>query len=301
MKKLFIIFIVFILSNLNCYAITNDTDKAQIKSLLGSINKYSNEHNIDKLKPYYSKDYLSYDGFNYDAFFVSVKETFKTYPDISYKSKIKSINVSGDFAAVEMADTSTSTRQTLTQSIVENKPVLNQKLNGLMKSKCHYIVYLKKTKGKWQIYSDNIITEETAIRYGKAQEIDMDIVSPQIAKEGEEYCIGLDVAKKPKDSFILASLSREEIKYPPKIPADAFRKMPSKGMLERIVIANKKGMNEYSLASVGITTISLNKEKTAINYQMSGIAFLMKRVNVYAKKNTVDKEYIDKMLNKEPL
>ena len=60
-------------------------------------------------------------------------------------------------------------------------------------------------------------------------------------------------------------------------------------------------MNEYSLASVGITEISLNEEKLTINYQMSGIAFLMKRVNVYAKKNSVNKEYINKMLNKEPL
>ncbi len=300
MKKLFIIFIVFVLSALNCYAAI-DTDKMQIKTILNNINKYSNEHNIDKLKPYYSKDYLSYDGFDYDAFFVSVNETFKTYPDILYKSKIKSINIAGDFATVEMIDTSTSSRQTLTQSIVENKPVLNQKLNGFMESKCHYIVYLKKMRGKWQIYSDNIIAEETAIKYGKAQEINMNIVSPPIAKEGEEYCIGLNIINKPKDSIMLASLSREEIKYPPKMPSDAFRKMPTDGTLERIVIANKKGMNEYSLASVGITEISLNEEKTAINYQMSGIAFLMKRVNVYAKKNSVNKEYINKMLNKEPL
>jgi len=34
---------------------------------------------------------------------------------------------------------------------------------------------------------------------------------------------------------------------------------------------------------------------------MSGIAFLMKRVNVYANKNAVNKEYINKMLAKEPL
>lgn len=71
--------------------------------------------------------------------------------------------------------------------------------------------------------------------------------------------------------------------------------------MERVVKANNNGINEYSLASVGITEISLNEEKTAINYQMSGIAFLMKRVNIYTNKNTVDKKHVDKILKKEPL
>ena len=62
------------------------------------------------------------------------------------------------------------------------------------------------------------------------------------------------------------------------------------------VQANNNGVNEYSLASVGITEISLNEEKTAINYQMSGIAFLMKRVNIYTNKN--DREL--KIKNKTP-
>lgn len=299
MKKLFIIFVLFLITTLNVQA--KVSDKTQIRQLLNDLNKYSNTHNIDAIKKFYSKDYISFDGFNYDAFFVSIDETFKSYPDISYKSKIKSINIFGDYAAVEMSDKSTSEKQTTTQAIVENKPVLNNELNGIMESKSHYITYLKKSGNKWLIYSDSIIAEETSVKYGTALDVDMKISSPLSVNEGEEYCIKLNVPSKPKGSIMLASISREEIKYPPNIPSDIFRKVPSDGILERVVTSNKNGMNEYSLASVGLTEISLNEEKTAINYRMSGIAFLMKRVNVNPIKNAADKEYIKKRLNKEPL
>lgn len=274
------------------------TDKAQIRELFNNLNKYSNEHNAEAIKAFYSKDYISYDGFDYDAFFASVDETFKSYPDISYKSKIKSINIMGNEASVELIDTTTSEKQAATQAIINNRPVFNKEIKGKMESRCHYVTYLKKIANKWMIYSDNIITEETAIKYGKAADVDMNILSPLIVKEGEEYCISLNVKNKPEGALMLASLSREEIKYPPSAPVDKFRKIPSDGALERVVTANKKGINEYSMASVGITEISLNEEKTAINYEMSGVAFLMKRVNVYGERNAVDKQYLKDKLKK---
>ncbi len=317
MKKIFIIIAaLFLLSpavyaenieeNFETYSVHNflnkeKSDKAQIKELFSNLNKYSNAHDTDKIKEFYSKDYISYDGFNLNTFIAAIKETFETYPDIAYKSRIKTINVYDSWASVELTDTSLSEKQALTQAIVNNKPVFDKKIEGIMESVCDYVVYLKKTGGRWQIYSDNIISETTSIKYGNARDLKMDIVSPLVAKGGEEYCISLNIKNKPEDYIMLASLSREEIKYPPKMPVDSFRKVPSKGTLERVVHANKNGVNEYSLASVGITEISLNEEKTAINYEMSGIAFLMKRVNVYAEKNTADKEYVDKILKKEKL
>ena len=89
------------------------SDKAQIKELLNNLNKYSNEHNIAALKEFYAKDYISYDGFNHSAFFAAIEETFKLYPDISYKSKIKSVNIFGDWAAAELIDTTISKKQTI--------------------------------------------------------------------------------------------------------------------------------------------------------------------------------------------
>ncbi len=317
MKRIFIIFAVFLLissstlannavEEFETYSIKNTlnkekTDRAQIKELLYNLNEYSNTHDTDKIKKFYSKDYISYDGFNRDAFIAAIKETFEMYPDITYKSKIKSMQIFDNWASVQLTDTSVSNKQALTQAIVNNKPVLDKKIEGVMESVCDYVVYLKKTAGRWEIYADSIIAESTSIKYGNAKDLKMDIISPLVVKGGEDYCISLNIENRPENSLMLASLSREEIKYPPKMPVDAFRKVPKDGILERVVKANNNGVNEYSLASVGITEISLNEEKTAINYQMSGIAFLMKRVNIYTNKNTVDKKHVDKILKKEPL
>lgn len=318
MKRIFIIFAMLLLTSTNAFANTNTeeqfetyttknilnknkTDKLQIRELLYNLNKYSNAHDTNKIKEFYSKDYISYDGFDRNAFIAAIKDTFETYPDIIYKSKIKSIQVFDNWASVQLTDTSISEKQALTQAIINNKPVLDKKIEGVMESICDYVVYLKKTAGRWEIYADSVIAESTSIKYGNAKDLKMDIISPLIVKQGEEYCISLNVENKPKNSLMLASLSREEIKYPPKMPVDSFRKVPKNGILERVVKANNNGINEYSLASVGITEISLNEEKTAINYQMSGIAFLMKRVNIYANKDVIDKKYVDKVLKKEPL
>lgn len=300
MKKIFIMLTLFIISSLGAYAVPS-SETMEIRSTLYNLNKASNEHNINAIKNFYSKDYVSYDGFDYEGFFATIDETFKMYPDISYKTKIKSIKITGNYAAAEVIDYSTSKKQTPTQSIIDNKAILDQKLDGVMESRCHYVMYLKKNKGKWLVYSDNIITEETAIKYGKAKDAEIDIISPPVVNEGEEYCITLNIDKKPKNSLVLASLTREEIKYPPALPKDIFKKVPKAGTLERMVKANKKGINEFTLASIGITEISLNDTKTAINYEMSGIAFLMKRVNVYPIKNAVDKTQIKKTAKKESL
>lgn len=277
------------------------TEKGKIRSLLKNLNKYSNSHNVEAIKSFYSKDYENADGFNHEAFFASIKETFSAYPDISYSSKIKSIEVRGDEAAVEMYDVTSSDRRVTTQAIINNKPVLNNNLKGVMSSKCNYVVYLKKESGKWLIYSDSVITEETSIKYGKANKMKLEINSPLNVKEGEPYTISLSVEKEPQNSFVLASLSREEIKYPPIVPFDKYRKVPQSGTVERIVNANKQGINEYSLASIGITEVSINDAKTAINYKMSGMAFLMKRVNVNRTKNAVNYEYLKKVKEREAL
>lgn len=74
MKNFFIIFALILLTQINVSANTsqnNDifetysvnnifnqqkSDKAQIRSLLSNLNKYSNSHDADKIKEFYSKE-----------------------------------------------------------------------------------------------------------------------------------------------------------------------------------------------------------------------------------------------------
>ncbi len=249
----------------------------QIKELLSDLNKYSNSHDVKNLKELYSKNFLNTDGFDYNTFFTMIEETFRSYDNISYSTEVKNIKVIGDWAIVELTDT---TKATLKKTEGEFTTADDGDLEGL----CNYVLYLKKENDDWLIISDNILSEETSLKYGDAKNITIQLKSPLTVKKDSEYIIGLDM-EYPKDAFVLVSLNTEEISYPPGEPNEVYRKLPSDGFLERIVRANKYGKNEYAVASVGITKLSLEANSIAtIKFQMSGMAFVMKRVNVI--KNT---------------
>ncbi len=249
----------------------------QIKEFLADLNKYSNAHDIKNLKTLYSKDFLNTDGFDYTTFFAMIEETFKSYKDITYSTEVKNIKVIGDWAIVELTDI---TKATLKRT--EGEFTLSD--DGDLEGLCNYVLYLRKENDEWVIVSDNILSEETSLKYGEAKNIAIKLQSPLTIRKDSEYTIGLYM-EYPKDAFVLASLNTEEIAYPPQDPNEVYRKLPSDGFLERIVRANKDGKNEYAVASVGITKLALEANSmTTIRFQMSGMAFVMKRVNVI--KNT---------------
>ena len=56
--------------------------------------------------------------------------------------------------------------------------------------------------------------------------------------------------------------------------------MPQEGELERLVKANDKNLDEYAVASIGFTKVSVNEEQTRAKIEVLGMAYLMKRVNM---------------------
>ena len=144
---------------------------------------------------------------------------------------------------------------------------------------------MKKINDTWKIVSDEILMEETSLKYGLANKVNMNLITPMSVKSGEEYDLSLQI-EKPKDIIALASISREEIVYPPVDYTEKFRKIPEVGELERVVRANNKNLDEYAIASIGLTKVTMNEEKTKARIEILGIAYLMKRVNMDAiKKN----------------
>jgi len=121
--------------------------------------------------------------------------------------------------------------------------------------------------------------EETSLKYGIANKINMELLSPLKVKNNQEYDVSLKMDK-PKDIMALASISREEIVYPPSDYQEKFRKIPEMGELERVVRANNKNLNEYAIASIGFTKVSINEEQTKAKIEILGMAYLMKRVNM---------------------
>ena len=280
MKKLLTIISIFYLffTGLSANAIStsenianepNFIEKVKVRKFIFDIGRYSNQKNLDKIKEFYSKDYKNTDNFSYDEYFDMFQDTFNTYSNLRYKISIKDIQKTENGYKVTIKDFTTG----LLKSENENFKY------GFLSGKSDYELFLKHTDNGLKIYKDNVIEEETSLTYGEANIVKMELITPEFINAGEEYTIGLKVYPWTK-SFIIASINNEEIVTPPQNKEEAFRKLPKDGLLERIVTANKNGKNEYATASVGFTKASIGEDNLSINFKMSGIGFLLKRINL---------------------
>lgn len=276
MKKLFFLilainFIIAIPSY--SFELFKKTPKSELKTTLNQYHKALDKHDIEAIKTFYDKNYKSTDGFNLDELIVMLDKTYSAYKNLKYKTKITSINAYDNWALVSLTDKTTATVYP-----VEDKELKKEKM-GKLQGKSVYNIYFKKENNSWKIVSDDILMEETSLKYGIANKINMDLITPLCAKGGKDYDLSLKIDK-PKDIIALASISREEITYPPKDYQEKFRKIPEFGELERVVRANDKNLDEYAIASIGLTKVSVNEAQTKAKIEVLGMAYLMKRVNL---------------------
>lgn len=245
----------------------------EIRSFLNKYQKAMSSNDTELIKSFYASDYISSDGYNLEDLGKMLDKTHNSYDNLKYKSKINSINAYENWALIQMSDK--------TSAIVyptDDKKIKKEK-QGVLDGKSVYVVYLRKDNDGWKIIKDDVLMEETSLKYGIARKIDMDLITPATIKNGQEYDLSLRMDT-PNDIVALASISREEITYPPAEYDEKFRRMPESGDLERLVKANNKNIDEYAIASVGFTKVSLNEEQTKAKIEVLGMAYLMKRVNM---------------------
>lgn len=248
-------------------------DKSQIRSVITKHNKALSRHDIETVKTFYDKNYKSVDGFNLDDLTSMLQKTYSTYDNIKYKTKINSISAYDNWALVQMSDVTSATVYP-----VDDKKIKKEKM-GKLDGRSVYVVYLKKNKDSWKIISDDILMEETSLKYGVANKVGIDLVTPLFIKNGGEYDLSLKLDK-PDDIIALASLSREEVSYPPLDYQEKYRKVSETGDLARLVKANNKNLDEYAVASIGFTRLSVNEEESKARIEVLGMAYVMKRINM---------------------
>ncbi|MBP3821145.1 hypothetical protein J6G99_05820 [bacterium] len=246
----------------------------QIKKFFEVHNSFANKHDINSLKPLYSDNYLNNDGFNKEIYFKNVEETWEECPDITYKTKIISLNLNGDYASVNVEETAIGT----VFETIETYAVA-----GEIHSKSTGIYHLKKINDKWLILGETVLTDESSLVYGDARFMNIDLESPSQVASGADYTTSVKVDADP-NTFIIASIEHDPIKYPSQIPNGPLRAMPQSMILERILKANTDNLNEYTIASLAI---SKTKDLGFGDYKiyMTGLACIMKRVNVIPKNN----------------
>lgn len=279
MKKLYSIIAILLAFNVFSEAdafnlninLPKKSQESEIKSLLKQHNKLIQEHKFKDIKVFYDDSYKSADGFNLEDLTTMLEKAHDNYGNIKYRTKINNITAFDNWALAQMSD----------RSIAKIYPNNNKRLKdkmGVLEGVSSYVVYLKNTPEGWKIVSDDVLMEETSLKYGIANKINMDLVTPVFVKNGEEYDLSLKMDK-PDDIIALASITREEISYPPVDAQEKFRKFPSEGELERLVKANNKSLDEYAIASVGFTKISFDEQQAKAKIEILGMAYIMKRVN----------------------
>ena len=250
-----------------------------VKRVIDQQTVYTNKYDLDGLSSLYAKEFVNSDGFNKEVYFKLIKETWETYPDISYKTQINKIEVGENYATVYVDEVAVAT----SKETVEELTVIGELYST---SKCVY--YLEKQGSKWLISSEKVLDETSTLKYGDARYADIDLNVPKQIGAGKEYTASLNVVT-PIDSVIIASISKENIVYPQTKSEDAFRKLTDNSVLERVFTSNKNNVNEYAVASVGITRAE-NVSDTQARIYMGGLAFIMTRINVIPENKFIQTE-----------
>ena len=257
--------------------------KKDIEELFAKQENYAKAYDIKGLENIYAQNFIDNDGYNKDVYFSLIQDTWDTYPDITYTTKIKDIKLNGDYATVETEEFAVATSDDMDRHIVGE-------LNST--SKCLY--HLQKAANKWKITSEQVLEEISTLKYGNARYINMTIESPKVIGANQQYTATLRVDA-PENSMVVASINQEKIVNPAEKPEDHFMKLADENTLSRIFTANTDNVNEYNVASIGITDTSrtINGE---IRVAMNGLAFVMTRVNVIPINNfaKVDRKTEDK-------
>lgn len=289
MKKLILTLIIAFLITPACFASDNYVAYAgksatakqsqnlekEVKNFFKSQLVYTNTGNIEALKKMYAKNYINADGIDKETYFDLVQKTLKMYPDIKYSMNITKISIIGNTAVVEAVEKATA-------SSVE--AVGETDITGYLKSYSNSIYYLEKNGDNWFVTSDQIINERTTLTYGEANDIKMDLVVPQLVPANKPYTASLNLDINDGKMIVIASIGQEKITYPQINSEESYRKLPESGILERIFTANKDNLNEYTVASIGITRAKLAKNKD-VKLLVTGLGYIITRTNVIPEKN----------------
>lgn len=268
MKKYFVLLILSLFFTEPIFAwdfLNWNSDEYAVKKLLKSQIKYANKTNFEKFINTYDPKYVNADGFNLDVYSKLVKDIWSTYDNIEYGIEIANIEVNDDKAIVDLIETSYA------------KIDISKAYDGELKSLANTRYYLEKNNGVWKVVSDMVKDETTTMLYGDAKGLDINLVVPNDIDANKDYCASLEFTP-PQDTIAIASIASDVIEYPQKPTKEVFRPLPEDNVLERLFTSNTDNLNEYVVASIGLTKSSVCNLN--INLRLTGFGYAIKRVNV---------------------
>ncbi len=254
--------------------------ETEINNFFKKYNKYSSKNDLEKLRTMYTEQYVNNDGFNKETVFKMMEMASDAYKEVKYKTEVLDININGNYAVVKAREFATGE----TSKAVE-------KLNdtGCINSEIYYTDYLVKLDNKWQISATDVTYEKVDLKYGEAKNMNVDISAPDCVPENSEYEASIKTTS-PDGVFIVGSIVNEQIVFPQVEGKDVYRSIKNDELV-RVLKSNENNHNEYVTVSIAITRAEVEPPSLVLN--MTGMAFVMKRVNVLS----VDSDLISKKEN----
>jgi hypothetical protein len=251
-----------------------DQDVLQVTNMLKNVLAASNKHQIEDVMSHYAPKFMSGDHLNVTQVRQMILETWKMYPDITYDSKLVSVRVAGDWATVETIDTAHATA--LPDGTLAGA---NKNRKGTLDSQSRGLLYLKKTADHWDIVGDQTLYEQAAILYGDVKTLQLLLSAPDTVMAEQSYSAKL-TAKVPPGKLVIASIAKDPLVYPQRVPIEKFRSLSEdETQLERVFQANKEHLNEMLTVTVGVTEVTQQQDERP-SIRLNGVATLIKRINV---------------------
>ena len=251
--------------NAHCFR----SPETAVKNVIISQFKYANKGNFDKFISTFDKNYVNSDGFDLKIYSDLVKDIWSTYNNLHYDVKIKSISVNQNDAIVNVTEYTNANLK------------FTGNCTGELNSQSESTYYLKKVDGKWRVISDSVSDETTKMLYGEAKNLDIKLSVPTCVKANEEYTASLEFIT-PQNMVAIASIAADKVEYPQPKTKEVFRAMPEDHILERLFTANNDHLNEYVIASIGLTQTDISD--LSIKMSLTGFGYVIRRVNVLPEK-----------------
>lgn len=258
------------------FAEITKNDYRSVVKITKKLRKLSDNNDIKGISKYYSDNYKSFDGYNKDQIMEIFETARRLYPTSKTKEKILKVKEENGLIKVFIDETSS------TKIVIKGEEASyseNEKIAGLMTSSANYSMIYKKEDGKWLVVGDEIYDESTDIRYGDALESDFQMDAPDTIKPGTEFTVKT-LLEVPKDVFAVGSIGHDKIIYPPEKYWDPYRAFNPTGVLERVMVANKDGINEYANATFAFVKAPDNIKDGTERAVISGMGFYVKRMNM---------------------
>ncbi len=280
MRKFILILTAALLVNFSvfnaAFAAITENDYREVIKITKKLRKMSDKNDIKGLSKYYSENYKSFDGYDKEHIMEIFETAGKLYPDSKTKEKIIKIEDENDLIKVYIDETSS------TKILIEGEEASyasEKKIKGKMTSSANYSMTYKKEEAGWRVIADEIYEEITDIRYGEAIKSAFQMETPDKLTPGEEFSVKTTL-EVPKERYVVGSIGHDKIIYPPEKYWDPYRAIDSEGILERVMIANKEGLNEYANATFAFVKAFGENEENALRATISGMGFYVKRINM---------------------